>query len=169
MGYSVVVSLISIPLGYYAGKLAEQMTVPFITSLTGFIIAELLLDMLEISDEHFGKTILEIISAMAGFYIGQKYKDQIKVLVTALLGGILSVLGFSIAIRIWPMNIENKEALLTNLFLTLALAFAGYCFQMNKITQMNKRLSTSDSMNSSINQDAFSESQKRLNKIDKHI
>ena len=161
--------MISIPLGYYAGKLAEQMTVPFITSLTGFIIAELLLDMLEISDEHFGKTILEIIAAMAGFYIGQKYKDQIKVLVTALLGGILSVLGFSIAIRIWPMNIENKEALLTNLFLTLALAFAGYCFQMNKITQMNKRLSTSDSMNSSINQDAFSESQKRLNKIDRHI
>ena len=129
-----MVLLISIPLGYYAGKLAEQMTVPFITSLTGYIIAELILDILEMSDEHFGKTILEIIATMAAFYVGQKYKDQIIVIVTALLGGDLSVMGFSIAIRIWPMNIENKDALLTNLFLTLALAIAGYCFQMNKIT-----------------------------------
>lgn len=127
------------------------MTVPFITSLTGFIIAELVFDMLLISDEHYVKSVLEIIAAMASFYVGQKYKDQIKVMVTSLLGGILSVLGFSIAIRIWPMTIKNKEALFTNIFLTLALAFAGYCFQMNKIIRMNKRLSTSDSMNSSIN------------------
>ena len=118
----------SIPIGYYAGKLAEQMTVPFITSLTGFIISELVLDMLLISDEYLVKTVLEIICAMGGFYIGQKYKDQIKVLVTSLLGGILSVLGFSITIRIWPMSIENKEAIFTNIFLTVALAFAGYCF-----------------------------------------
>ena len=70
VGYSVLVSMISIPLGYYAGKLAERMSVPFITSLTGFIIAELILDMLLISDEHYVKTILEIICAMAGFYMG---------------------------------------------------------------------------------------------------
>ena len=169
VGYSVLVSLISIPSGYYAGKLGDNMAVPFITSLTGFIIAELILDMMLISDDYFVKTIMELISAMGGFYIGQQYKDQIKVLVTALLGGILSVLGFSIAIRIWPMTIKNKEALLTNLFLTLALAFAGYCYQMNKITRMNKRLSTSDSMNSSINGEAVTDSQKRLHKINNHI
>jgi hypothetical protein len=55
----------------------------------------------------------------------------------------------------------NKEAFLTNLFLTLALAFAGYCYQMNKITSMNKRLSgVSDcnSLNSSINGEAITDS-----------
>ena len=57
--------------------------------------------------------------------------------------------------------IDNRQAFYTNIFLILALTFAGYHYQRNQILRQNKMLSDlSGSM-------AYSESQKRMLNIEK--
>ena len=62
-------------------------------------------------------------------------------MVTSLLGAIFAVGGFSIAIQQWPKEfMENKKAFYTNIFLIIALTFAGYHYQKNQILRQNRLL-----------------------------
>ena len=100
---AVVTSLLSIPIGFKCGTMTNHYSVPFFSAITCFTISQILLDMLQVTDELYIKSVVEFIAATFGFYIGQKLQDHIKVFVTSLLGAILTVIGFSIGIQIWPI------------------------------------------------------------------
>lgn len=102
---------------------------------------ELLCDVLNITNEFYIKTLIELIGWVFGMYIGQRIKQIFIVVMTSILGSYLTVIGALIISGNYPLDFEkNNELILLTILIIGAMSCCGIFYQKQQITKFNNEV-----------------------------
>ena len=97
--------MFTIPAVQKAIRYADIIAVPVIAGLSMAALAEIILSLTKVSDNRYHlKTICEVASAIAGFFLARKNKDLIAISVTSFFGAFLATMAGSLLSKKLPLN-----------------------------------------------------------------
>ena len=163
---TVISLIIALPIGKKAMKIADLYAISFFAALLASSLMAFGVKLADLNDRSYLREIIEIVGFLIGFYFGKKYRHQIKVLITALLGSNLCVYGASLALKWQPLNPEESPGLFTTYYaLNLVLFLLSYVYQKYQIKKLNARIASQNT--STLLYDGLSEDERRNQKLEK--
>lgn len=157
---TVISMIIALPIGKKAMKIADMYAISFFAALLASSLMGFAVKLADLSDRLYVREIIEVVGFLTGFYFGKKYRHQIKVLITALLGANLCVYGASLALKWQPLSPQKSPGLFTTYsVLNLVLFVVSYAYQKYQIKKLNARIASQNS--STLLYDGLSEDERR--------
>lgn len=158
--------ILTIPVCKKAMKVADLYAIPFFTGLLGFSVVGFICKLIDLNDHHFFREIFEILGLFIGIYVGNKYKQVTKVLVTSIMGAALCTYGATLALKWQPiMPAERPVLYIIYVVANFLLAICAYAYQRYQIRKFNSTIAAQASRSNLY--DGLNDDERRNQKLEK--